>query len=189
MALVFEIFSYGRSCLFPQHGHTMADDVLATQKHGEYYHGHYNDVIMGAMASRITSPTIVYSNVYSDADQRKHQSSTSLALCGEFTVTGKFPAQMASNAENVSIWWRHHGPDLVFPECFGLGTERVKLTSVFIAIPTSLQTANGSYTLKLLVFRFNFMISNWHRVGSHSYSTCIIYLMFVEILLCACNAV
>ena len=23
-------------------------------------------------------------------------------------VTGEFPAQMASNAENVSIWWRHH---------------------------------------------------------------------------------
>ena len=29
-------------------------------------------------------------------------------LCGEFTETGEFPAQMASNAENVSIWWRHH---------------------------------------------------------------------------------
>ena len=24
-------------------------------------------------------------------------------------VTGEFPAQMASNARNVSIWWRHHG--------------------------------------------------------------------------------
>ena len=24
-------------------------------------------------------------------------------------VTGEFPAQMARNAENVSIWWRHHG--------------------------------------------------------------------------------
>ena len=24
------------------------------------------------------------------------------------TVTGEFPAQRASNAENVSIWWRHH---------------------------------------------------------------------------------
>ena len=24
-------------------------------------------------------------------------------------VTGEFPAQMASSAENVSIWWRHHG--------------------------------------------------------------------------------
>ena len=30
-------------------------------------------------------------------------------LCaGNSPVTGEFPAQMASNAENVSIWWRHH---------------------------------------------------------------------------------
>ena len=41
---------------------------------------HYTDVIMGAIASQITSLTIVYSTVYSDADQRKHQSSTSLAF-------------------------------------------------------------------------------------------------------------
>ena len=33
---------------------------------------HYSDVIMGATASRITSPTAVYSTVYSGADQRKH---------------------------------------------------------------------------------------------------------------------
>ena len=41
---------------------------------------HYDDVIMGARASQITSLTIVYSTVYSDADQRKHQSSASLAF-------------------------------------------------------------------------------------------------------------
>ena len=30
-------------------------------------------------------------------------------LCvGNSPVTGEFPAQMASNTENVSIWWRHH---------------------------------------------------------------------------------
>ena len=29
-------------------------------------------------------------------------------LCGEFTGTGEFPAQRASYAEYVSIWWRHH---------------------------------------------------------------------------------
>ena len=30
-------------------------------------------------------------------------------LCaGNSPVTGEFPTQMASNAENVSIWWRHH---------------------------------------------------------------------------------
>ena len=41
---------------------------------------HYNDVIMDSMTSQITSLTIVYSAVYSDADQRKHQSSASLAF-------------------------------------------------------------------------------------------------------------
>ena len=62
---------------------------------------------MGAIASQITSLTIVYSTVYSGADQRKHESSASLAfVCREFT--GDRGPQMASNAENVSIWWRHH---------------------------------------------------------------------------------
>ena len=41
---------------------------------------HYNGVIMGTMASQITSLAIVYSTVYSGADQRKHQSSASLAF-------------------------------------------------------------------------------------------------------------
>ena len=41
---------------------------------------HYDDVIMTTMAFQITSLTIVYSIVYSDADQRKHQSSASLAF-------------------------------------------------------------------------------------------------------------
>ena len=40
----------------------------------------YSDVIMGVMASQITSLTIVYSTFDSGADQRKHQSSTSLAF-------------------------------------------------------------------------------------------------------------
>ena len=41
---------------------------------------HYSDDIMGEMASQITSLAIVYSTVYSGADQRKHQSSASLAF-------------------------------------------------------------------------------------------------------------
>ena len=44
---------------------------------------HYSDVIMGTTASQITSLTIVFSTVYSDADQRKHQSSASLAFVRE----------------------------------------------------------------------------------------------------------
>ena len=79
------------------------------------YSLHYCDVIMGAVTSQITSLTIVYSTVYSDADQRKHQSSVSLAFVRGIRQgpvnspgTGEFPAQIASNVENVFLWWRHH---------------------------------------------------------------------------------
>ena len=41
---------------------------------------HYDDIIMSTMVSQITSLTIVYSTVYSGTDERKHQSSTSLAF-------------------------------------------------------------------------------------------------------------
>ena len=70
---------------------------------------HDNDVIMGAMAFQITSVTIVYSTVYSGEVKRKQQSSASVAFCaGNSPVTGEFPAQIASNAENVAIGRRHH---------------------------------------------------------------------------------
>ena len=71
---------------------------------------------MSAMASQITSPTVVYSTVYFGTDERKPQSSAPLAFVRGMhwspvnfpQVTGEFPAQRASNAETVSIWWRHH---------------------------------------------------------------------------------
>ena len=62
---------------------------------------HYDDVIMGAIASQITSLTIVYSAVYSEADKKNIKAPHHWHLCGEYT--GEFPTQMASNAENVSI--------------------------------------------------------------------------------------
>ena len=41
-------------------------------------------------------------------------------LCaGNSPVTGEFPAQRANNAENVSIWWRHHDST---PHCFCTST-------------------------------------------------------------------
>ena len=61
---------------------------------------------MSTMASQIYSLTIIYLSVYSGLDQRKHQWSAALAFVRG--MTGKFPAQRASNAENVSIRSRHH---------------------------------------------------------------------------------
>ena len=55
---------------------------IATVPQGISLHEHdyYNDVIMGAIASQVTCLTIVFSTVYVDTDQRKHQSSASLAF-------------------------------------------------------------------------------------------------------------
>ena len=43
------------------------------------------------------------------------------ALCeGNSPVTGEFPAQRASDAENVSIWWRNHVIRLCVPPFPGM---------------------------------------------------------------------
>ena len=53
---------------------------------------------MSAIASQITSLTIVYSKL------------RVTVLCeGNSPVAGEFPAQKACNTGDVSIWWRHHG--------------------------------------------------------------------------------
>ena len=70
------------------HGHARSQFISSQDTDivlPEYYSlctrtGHYNDIIMVEMESQITSLTIVYSTVYSSADQRKHQSSASLAF-------------------------------------------------------------------------------------------------------------
>ena len=63
---------------------------------------HYCNVIMSAIASQFTGVSMVCSTVCSGADQRKHQSSASLAFVGgihkEPVTRRMFP-----------LWWRHHG--------------------------------------------------------------------------------
>ena len=49
-------------------------------EHMQVQWSHYSDVMVSKMASQITNLTVVYSIVYSSADQRKHQSSASLAF-------------------------------------------------------------------------------------------------------------
>ena len=67
----------------------------------------YNDVIMNAIASQITSPTIVYSTVYSVTDQRKYRSSGSRAFVRRIHRWQMNSPHMASKTANVSIWCRH----------------------------------------------------------------------------------
>ena len=78
---------------------------------------HYDDVIMTMLASQITSLTIVYSIVYSGVNQRKHQSSASLAFVleihrGPVNFPHKWPVtrKMFPFDDVIMLrmsWWLH----------------------------------------------------------------------------------
>ena len=61
---------------------------------------------MGAMVSQIVGISIV-AQFFIQAQKTSKFRTTGLCE-GHSPVTGEFPAQRASNAENISIWWRHH---------------------------------------------------------------------------------
>ena len=66
---------------------------------------HYNEVIMGAMTSQIASLTddCLLNRLF----RRRSKKTPKLPVTG--LCEGNSPvAQRDSNAENVSIWWRHH---------------------------------------------------------------------------------
>ena len=74
---------YSRKCdvLFAYFNyHIMGKQVMKQPDNTVVVILYNNDVIMGAVASQITSLTSVYSIYYSGADQRKHHSSASLAF-------------------------------------------------------------------------------------------------------------
>ena len=100
----FSLQCIGNQCMWPMywnvnknkinnHGHCMISmalckrDITQLLMHWSYTffalshpNDHYTDVIMTAMVSQIISLKVVYSTVYSDTDQRNHQSSASLAF-------------------------------------------------------------------------------------------------------------
>ena len=63
---------------------------------------------MSAIASQITGSRLSLKRLF----RRRSKKTSKLrgtGLCeGHSPVTGEFPAQRVSNAENESIWWRHH---------------------------------------------------------------------------------
>ena len=93
--------------------------VIAVSTH------HYSDVIMGVMASQITSLTIVYSTFYSGAIKETSKLRVTGLCVGNSPVTGELPAQITGNAENVSIWWCHHDGDGGWIEIYCLSIWRI----------------------------------------------------------------
>ena len=102
---------------------------------------HYDDVKMDAMASQITSLTIVYSTVYSGADQSKHQSSASLAFA----------------------WGIHRGP-VNSPQKWPVTRKMFPFDDVIMTIPYQAWTP---YTVKENVFqkRISCLDALWHHIA------------------------
>ena len=87
------------------------DVVKSTEKEAKIDQ-HHSEVIMDAAASQITNLTIFY-QPFIQAYIEKTAKLRITGLCaGNSPVTGEFPAQIASNAENVSIWWRQQNDEM-----------------------------------------------------------------------------
>ena len=72
---------------------------------------HYYDVIQGAMASQSPARRLFTQPLFRRRSKKTSKLRATGLCAGNSPVTGEFPAQMASNAENVSIWCRHHDHD------------------------------------------------------------------------------
>ena len=67
---------------------------------------------MTAMASQITGASIVYSTLGAGTDTKTPKLRVAGLCAGNSPVTGEFSAQKSGKVENVSIWRRHHDPQL-----------------------------------------------------------------------------
>ena len=115
---------------------------------------HYGDVIMGAIASQNTSLAVIYSTIYTDADQRKHQSSASLAFVREIhrrqvNLSHKSPVTRKMFPFDDVIMFRWHicnlGKYFLYQEKIGVNANK-RLTDVCISSDSHLMNPVATLT-------------------------------------------
>ena len=75
---------------------------------------------MSAMASQSSAWRLFTQSLIQPQIKENIKAPRHWPLGGDAPVTGEFPAQRASKAENVSIWWRHHAGNIYhFPHGIG----------------------------------------------------------------------
>ena len=156
---------------------------------------------MVEMASQITSLAIVYSIVYSDADQRKHQSSTSLAFVrgihrGPVNSSHKWPVTRKMFPFDDVIMWRwgsHTHMILIGPtiERYGYEAEFVigitlvnnQTTSVTMFVITSdlqtLQPLNQNARRLAYIYIYIYTFDRL-TIQYHSYSGGFVIAIYVD---------
>ena len=79
------------------------DDVIKWRHFPRYWPFVWGIHRLQSPASRLFTQLLIQTQIKENIKASRHW-----PLWGEFITTGEFPAQKASNAENVFIWWRHH---------------------------------------------------------------------------------
>ena len=116
----------------------------------------YDDVIMGTITSQIIGLTIVYSTVYSDAAQRKHQSFASLAFVRGIS---QWPVSPHTNGQ-----WRRKFFHLMTSSCLPkCGTESDWGCRVFVTSSKQTVSVRRAVTLRDICYTRPFNQHNWQR--------------------------
>ena len=104
---------------------------------------HYSAVIMSAMASQITGVSIVYSTLCSGADQRKHQSSASLAFVRgilrwpvNFLHKGPVTRKMFPCYDVIMQYWSKLSGVLGSTQCPDIGVIAMQLWCIYLWSPS-----------------------------------------------------
>ena len=81
---------------------------IVCHKRSSFEDIHYNDIIMGAMVLHYQRYDCLLNHLFWWRSKKTSKLCVTGLCAGNSAVTSEFPAQRASNVENVSIWWRHH---------------------------------------------------------------------------------
>ena len=129
---------------------SMAGDVREVRM--QVTSDHHNDVTMGAVASQITSLTIVYSTTYWGIDQRKNQCSASLAFVrgihrSSVNSPHKWPVtrKMFPFDDVIMPWARYHYCDLKLSSHF-LPMGKQLSSKVALSLGEMIATASNRFS-------------------------------------------
>ena len=130
-----------------QQGKTKPNQVYVSHIILQYFH--YDDVIMTMLASQITSLTVVYSIVYTGVNQRKHQSSASLAFVWEIhREPVNFPHKWSATRKMLPF-------DDVIMSLLMMPKQRVKhgidRSKLTCTISISTHRSQGKHNLKMIL--------------------------------------
>ena len=136
--------------------HLMNPQLITWPGPNKAQQNHFSDVIMVAMVSQITSLTLFTQPFIQAKIKENIKASCDWPLCVCVCVWGGgeiFPTQLASNVENVFIWWHHH-IIYIFHWIYSIWTWNISVEKLTHSYDNSLR--------KCIYFSFYVNLPHWY---------------------------